>query len=72
MHYQPRIDAATGKPIAIEALLRCDDPFFSDYAIADVIALATETGRMRRLGLWAFAEALRQVRALAAGTAGRT
>jgi len=63
VHYQPRIDAATGKPTAIEALLRCDDPFFSDYDIADVIALATETGRMRRLGLWAFVDALRHVRA---------
>jgi len=62
LHYQPRIDAATGEPTAVEALLRCSDPFFSDYAIADVIALATETGRMRRLGLWAFAEAVRQVR----------
>ena len=63
VHYQPRIDAATGKPTAIEALLRCEDPFFSDYAIADVIALATETGRMRRLGLWAFFDALRHARA---------
>jgi diguanylate cyclase (GGDEF)-like protein/PAS domain S-box-containing protein len=62
LHYQPRIDAATGEPIAVEALLRCSDPFFSGYSIADVIALATETGRMRRLGLWAFAEAVRQVR----------
>jgi EAL domain-containing protein (putative c-di-GMP-specific phosphodiesterase class I) len=62
MRYQPRIDAATGKPVAIEALLRCSDPFFKDYAITDVIALATETGRMRRLGLWAFIEALRHVR----------
>ena len=62
VYYQPRIDAATGQPIAVEALLRCSDPFFSDYAIADVITLATETGRMRRLGLWAFSEAVRQVR----------
>jgi diguanylate cyclase (GGDEF)-like protein/PAS domain S-box-containing protein len=62
VHYQPRIDAATGQPIAVEALLRCSDPFFSDYAIADVITLATETGRMRRLGLWAFSEAVRHVR----------
>ena len=63
VHYQPRIDTATGKPIAMEALLRCDDPFFSGYDISDVIALATETGRMRRLGLWAFVDALHHVRA---------
>jgi diguanylate cyclase (GGDEF)-like protein/PAS domain S-box-containing protein len=60
--YQPRIDAATGEPVAVEALLRCSDPYFADYAIADIIALATDTGRMRRLGLWAFSEAVRQVR----------
>jgi predicted signal transduction protein with EAL and GGDEF domain len=62
VEYQPRIDATTGRPVAIEALLRCSDPFFHDYAITEVIALATETGRMRRLGLWAFVEALRHVR----------
>lgn len=62
LHYQPRIDATTGNATAIEALLRCSDPFFANYAISDVITLATETGRMRRLGLWGFVEALRQVR----------
>jgi diguanylate cyclase (GGDEF)-like protein/PAS domain S-box-containing protein len=62
LHYQPRVDAVTGKPIAVEALLRCTHPFFADYAIKDIITLATETGRMRMLGLWAFAEAIRQVR----------
>lgn len=62
LEYQPRIDAATGAPTAVEALLRCADPFFAGYGIADIIALATETGRMRRLGLWAFFEAVRQIR----------
>jgi len=60
--YQPRVDASTGEPTAVEALLRCADPFFADYAVSDIIALATETGRMRRLGLWACAKAVRQVR----------
>jgi diguanylate cyclase (GGDEF)-like protein/PAS domain S-box-containing protein len=62
LEYQPRIDAATGAPTAVEALLRCGDPFFAGYAITDIITLATETGRMRRLGLWAFFEAVRQIR----------
>jgi diguanylate cyclase (GGDEF)-like protein/PAS domain S-box-containing protein len=62
LEYQPRIDAATGAPTAVEALLRCADPFFAGYAISDIITLATETGRMRRLGLWAFFEAVRQIR----------
>jgi diguanylate cyclase (GGDEF)-like protein/PAS domain S-box-containing protein len=62
LHYQPQIDAATGKVSAVEALLRCSDPFFSGYPIEKVLALAVETGRMRRLGLWVLAESVRQVR----------
>jgi diguanylate cyclase (GGDEF)-like protein/PAS domain S-box-containing protein len=62
LEFQPRIDAATGAPVAVEALLRCADPFFAGYRITDIITLATETGRMRRLGLWAFFEAVRQIR----------
>ena len=62
LHYQPQIDAATGKVSAVEALLRCSDPFFSGYPIEKVLALAAETGRMRRLGLWVLAESVRQVR----------
>jgi diguanylate cyclase (GGDEF)-like protein/PAS domain S-box-containing protein len=62
LHYQPQVDATTGKVSAVEALLRCSDPFFSGYPIEKVLALAVETGRMRRLGLWALAESVKQVR----------
>jgi diguanylate cyclase (GGDEF)-like protein/PAS domain S-box-containing protein len=62
LHYQPQVDATTGKVSAVEALLRCSDPFFSGYPIEKVLALAVETGRMRRLGLWVLAESVRQVR----------
>ena len=62
LHYQPQIDAATGKVASVEALLRCSDPFFSGYPIEKLLALAVETGRMRRLGLWALAESVKQVR----------
>ena len=62
LHYQPQVDAQTGRVLAVEALLRCSDAFFSGYPIARVLALAAEIGRMRRLGLWVLAESARQVR----------
>jgi diguanylate cyclase (GGDEF)-like protein/PAS domain S-box-containing protein len=62
LHYQPQVDATTGKVDAVEALLRCSDPFFAGYPIERVLALAVETGRMRRLGLWVLAEAVKQAR----------
>ena len=62
LHYHPMVDAASGKVLAVEALLRCTDPFFAGYPIERVLAIAAETGRMRRLGLWACAQAIKQVR----------
>jgi EAL domain-containing protein (putative c-di-GMP-specific phosphodiesterase class I) len=62
LHYQPQVDARTGKVLAVEALLRCSDPFFAGYPIERVLAIAAETGRLRRLGLWVCAEAIRQTR----------
>ena len=62
LHYQPLLDARTDAVLAVEALMRCTDPFFSGYPIEKVLALAEETGRMRRLGLWALSESVKQVR----------
>jgi diguanylate cyclase (GGDEF)-like protein/PAS domain S-box-containing protein len=62
LHWQPRVSAVSGMPLGVEALLRCKDPFFAGVPTEDLLALATETGRMRRLGLWVLAEAIRQVR----------
>ena len=62
LHYQPQIEATTGKVSAVEALLRCSDPFFSGYPIEKLLALAVETGRMRRLGLWMLSESVKQAR----------
>lgn len=60
--YLPQVDATDGRPVGVEALLRCTDPFFASYPIEKVLQLAAETGRMQRLGLWALSEASRQVR----------
>jgi diguanylate cyclase (GGDEF)-like protein/PAS domain S-box-containing protein len=62
LHYQPLVDAITGAPIAVEALLRCAHPYFAGYPTEEIISLATETGRMRRLGLWALSDAMQQIR----------
>ncbi len=62
LHYHPMVDATSGRTLAVEALLRCTDPFFAGYPIERVLTIAAETGRMRRLGLWACAHAIRQVR----------
>ena len=62
LHYQPQVDSRTGAVIAVEALMRCTHPFFSGYPIEKLLALAEETGRIRRLGLWALSESVKQVR----------
>ena len=62
LHYQPLLDARNGAVLAVEALMRCTDPFFSGYPIEKLLALAEETGRLRRLGLWALSESVKQVR----------
>ena len=62
LHYQPLIDADSGQVTAVEALLRCSDPFFANYPIEKLLEMAAETGRLRRLGLWVLAEASRKTR----------
>ena len=61
LRYLPQVDAA-GKVVAVEALLRCSSPFFVGYPAESVVTLAAETGRLRRLGLWAATESARQMR----------
>lgn len=61
LHYQPQVDRA-GAVIGVEALLRCTSEYFARYSVHDIVELAVETGRLRRLGLWGLAEASRQVR----------
>ncbi|MGZ3253201.1 MAG: sensor domain-containing protein, partial [Burkholderiaceae bacterium] len=60
LEYQPEIDAVTGKPVAVEALLRCRDPLLASSNILEVIELATESGMMPEIGIWVMAEACAQ------------
>ena len=63
LHYQPQIDTRSGRPVGMEALLRCSHPALADYPIPEIIALAARTGMMRDLGVWCLGEACRQARA---------
>jgi diguanylate cyclase (GGDEF)-like protein/PAS domain S-box-containing protein len=60
--YQPKVDGKSGQPVAIEALLRCGSPELASYPIDYVVALATETGLISRIGTWVLTEACRQAR----------
>lgn len=61
LNYLPQVDTR-GQVIAVEALLRCSSGFFAGYSTDRLVALAEETGRLRRLGLWAASEGVRQIR----------
>lgn len=60
LEYQPEIDAASGRTVAVEALLRCREPLLANHKVTDIIALATESGLMPEIGIWVLAEACAQ------------
>ena len=63
LHYQPQINAHTGRVIGVEALMRWQDPVAGLVYPASFIALAEETGLIVEMGEWALREACRQNRA---------
>jgi len=60
VHYQPRIDLATGEMESVEALVRWQHPTRGLLSPAHFIDLAEETGLVRPLGAWVLEEAVRQ------------
>ncbi len=64
MHFQPQIDAVTGRVVALEALLRWNSPTFGSVPPFRFISIAEETGLIQPLGDWVIWETCRQIRAL--------
>lgn len=60
LHYQPRIDTATGRVVATEALLRWRHPDFGMVAPDRFIGILEETGLIEPVGEWVLRTACRQ------------
>jgi diguanylate cyclase (GGDEF)-like protein/PAS domain S-box-containing protein len=58
LHYQKKIDVATGAPKGLEALIRWNDPDSGLIPPADFIPLLEETGLILDVGRWAIGKAL--------------
>jgi diguanylate cyclase (GGDEF)-like protein len=63
LHYQPKINLATGTMTGSEALIRWQDPEFGLVMPAQFVTIAEENGLIVPVGQWVLREACRQVKA---------
>jgi diguanylate cyclase (GGDEF)-like protein len=61
LHYQPQIDAGTGRIVSAEALLRWEHPQRGTVSPVQFIPVAEETGLILPLGEWVVLTACRQM-----------
>jgi diguanylate cyclase (GGDEF)-like protein len=62
LHYQPKVELATGRVVGVEALVRWNHPLHGLLHPADFIPAAERTGLIRPLTLRVIDSAMRQVR----------
>ena len=63
LHYQPKIDLATGGIVGMEALLRWQNPELGEVAPERFIPVTEDNGLILPLGEWVLEEACRRARA---------
>ena len=62
LHYQPKLDLATGETVGAEALIRWDHPNYGMLGADALVPLAEDSGLMGALTAWVVPTALRQLR----------
>lgn len=62
LHYQPQVDAATGRILAVEALIRWQHPELGFISPANFIPLAETNGLIVPIGEWTLRKACAQMR----------